>query len=397
MLLAMFAISCSMLAPGRVEATQTEATQAGAGAAPTRSSPRLVDWSRDAARQVLVDKEEGVYLGHVSTLLLDDGRTILAAYPKGHGRGAIVLKKSPDGGRTWSERLPTPASFATSLEVPTLFRVVGADGRRRIILWSGLHPARYSLSEDEGASWSELKPAGDWGGIVVMGDLVPAGAPGRHLAFFHDDGRYFKAPGAEDPRKRGVFDLYQVESLDGGATWGAPRSLHASSTLHLCEPGAVRSDDGSTLLLLMRENARRAESHWIASRDEGANWSAPSPAHPALTGDRHTIRRAKDGRLVVAYRDMNLAQDHPWKGDFVAWIGTFEDLVAARPGQAKVRLLDNQDSWDCGYPGLEALPDGTFVATTYGHWEKGAKPWIASVRFDLSELEPAPGASAPRK
>lgn len=361
-----------------------------------QASPRLVDWSRDAARQVLVDKEEGVYLGHVSTLLLDDGKTILAAYPKGHGRGAIVLKKSPDGGRTWSERLPTPDSFATSLEVPTLFRVVDAAGKRRIILWSGLHPARFSLSEDEGATWSELRPAGDWGGIVVMGDLVQSGPPGRHLAFFHDDGRYFRKKGDEDPNKRGVFDLYQVESLDGGATWGAPRSLHASSTLHLCEPGAVRSDDGSTLLLVMRENARRAESHCIASSDEGATWSAPRPVHPALTGDRHTIRRAKDGRLVVVYRDMGLAQDHPWKGDFVAWIGTYEDLAGGGAGLAKVRLLDNQDSWDCGYPGLEALPDGSFVATTYGHWEKGAKPWIQSVRFQLAELDAAPAGAGGR-
>lgn len=240
------------------------------GAATTDAAPRLVDWSRDTARQTLVDKEEGVYLGHVSTLLLDDGRTILAAYPKGHGKGAIVLKRSPDGGLTWSERLPTPPSFATSLEVPTLFRVVGADGQRRIILFSGLHPARHALSEDDGATWSELRPTGEWGGIVVMGDLVPSGAPGRYLAFFHDDGRYFRKPGEEDPKKRGVFDLYQVESLDGGASWGAPRSLHASSTLHLCEPGAVRSHDGATLLLVMRENARRAESHWIASNDEGA-------------------------------------------------------------------------------------------------------------------------------
>jgi hypothetical protein len=31
-------------------------------------------------------------------VLLEDGRTILAVYPKGHGRGAIVMKRSTDGG-----------------------------------------------------------------------------------------------------------------------------------------------------------------------------------------------------------------------------------------------------------------------------------------------------------
>ena len=359
-------------------------------APPTASSSdtaRKHDWATSSARTVVVDREAGQYLGQVSTLLLEDGKTILCVYPKGHGKGAIVYKRSTDGGLTWSERLPTPASWASSLEVPTLHRIVDSQGTRRIILWSGLHPARYSLSTDDGATWSELKPAGDWGGIVVMGDVMPAGAAGRYLAFFHDDGRFLRPPGEQDPAKRGVFDLLLSESLDGGLTWGTPRSLHASKTLHLCEPGALRSPDGKQLALLMRENARKAESHAMYSADEGASWSDPKPLHPYLTGDRHTIRRAADGRYVIVYRDMNLTADHPWKGDFVAWVGTWDDLVHARPGAHRVRLLDNQDSWDCGYPGLEVLPDGTFVATTYGYWTKGEKPYIQAVRFRLSELD----------
>ncbi|NIP96850.1 MAG: exo-alpha-sialidase, partial [Akkermansiaceae bacterium] len=92
-------------------------------------------------------------LGHVSTCLLDDGKTILAVYPKGHGRGAIVYKRSTNGGDSWSERLPTPASWATSREVPTLHRMTGADGRKRIIMWSGLYPARLAVTEDDGETW----------------------------------------------------------------------------------------------------------------------------------------------------------------------------------------------------------------------------------------------------
>ena len=74
-----------------------------------------------------------------------------------------------DGGLTWSRRLPTPKSGATSKEVPTLHGVIGPDGTKRIIMWSGLYPARLAVTEDDGAKWSELKPVGDWGGIVVMG------------------------------------------------------------------------------------------------------------------------------------------------------------------------------------------------------------------------------------
>ena len=76
-----------------------------------------------------------------------------------------------------------------------------------------------------------------------------------------------------------------------------------------------------------------------------------------------------------------------WKGDFVAWVGTWDDLVNGRDGQYKVRLKDNIDSWDCGYPGVEVLPDGTIMATTYGHWEQNEQPYILSVRFKLSELD----------
>src|SRR5215471_3333168 len=72
-----------------------------------------VDISGDQARQVIVDREPGQYLGHPTTVLLEDGKTMLIVYPKGHGRGAIVYKRSSDGGSTWSQRLPTPKSWQT--------------------------------------------------------------------------------------------------------------------------------------------------------------------------------------------------------------------------------------------------------------------------------------------
>ena len=86
--------------------------------------PPTIDLNDHADRQVIVDRQPGQYLGHPTTCLLEDGKTMLCVYPKGHGRGPIVYKRSTDGGRTWSERLPTPASWSTSKEVPTLHRVI---------------------------------------------------------------------------------------------------------------------------------------------------------------------------------------------------------------------------------------------------------------------------------
>ena len=77
----------------------------------------------------------------------------------------------------------------------------------------------------------------------------------------------------------------------------------------------------------------------------------------------------------------------PTRDDWVAWVGTWDDIVSGGEGQYRVRLMDNTKGADTAYPGLELLPDGTFVATTYGHWTEGEEPYIVSVRFTMEELD----------
>ena len=343
-----------------------------------------IDLSKQAHRQIVVDREKGQYLGHPTTVLLEDKKTMLIVYPKGHGRGGIVYKRSNDGGLTWSSRIPTPKSWSTSKEVPTLHRVIDASGQKRLIMWSGLYPARLAISENDGDSWSELTPAGDWGGIVVMGCLEPLKTgKGNYMAMFHDDGRFFK--GAMKRESNPVFTLFKTFSKDGGLTWSYPEALLARSDVHLCEPGIIRSPDGKQLCVLLRENARRRNSFVIFSNDEGENWTNPRELPASLTGDRHTGRYSKDGRLFISFRDRT--HDTRTFGDWVAGVGTYSDIVNGREGQYRVRLMDNHKSADCAYPPVEILPDDTIVTTTYGHWTKGESPYIVSVRLKLSELD----------
>ncbi len=334
---------------------------------------------------VVVDREEGQYLGHVSSVLLADQKTILAVYPKGHGQGAIVLKKSTDGGATWSPRLPTPASWATSLECPSIHRIRIAGGRERLILWSGLFPARLSHSEDDGATWSELAAAGDWGGIVVMGGVERL-ADGTYVGLFHDDGRFFSREG----KRRQVSTVYQTRSTDGGLHWTTPTAVVSDPDAFHCEPGIVRSPDGTELAVLLRENNRSKNSHVMFSQDESKTWSAPTEVGKALTGDRHIATYAPDGRLLVTFRDM--ADGSPTKGDWLLWIGRYEMLRQGGDTGVRVRLMDNQNSWDCAYAGLHALPDGTIVGITYGHWDKGAPPYIVCVRVAIAEVDRLAGS-----
>ena len=338
-----------------------------------------IDLAAETDRQVVVDREPGHYLGHPTTVLLEDNRSILIVYPQGHGRGPIVMKRSPDGGLTWSPRLPVPENWATSQEVPTLFRVEDRERVRRLIMFSGLYPIRVAVSEDDGESWSPLEPIGDFGGIVAMSSLVRL-KNGDYMALFHDDGRFLKNAG-----ERTRFQVFKTLSRDGGLTWGDPEVVTEHPDADLCEPGAIRSPDGRTIALLLRENSRTHNSFVVFSTDEGETWTEPRGVPAALTGDRHTAKYGADGRLFVSFRDM--AEGSPTKGDWVGWVGTFEDIQEGREGQYRVRLLDNKNDWDAAYPGVEVLPDGTFVVTTYGHWVEGEEPFVVSVRFTMDELD----------
>ncbi|MDA0347384.1 MAG: sialidase family protein [Verrucomicrobia bacterium] len=364
------------------------------------SSPQIpfIDLASDYYRQVLVDREEGQYLGHPSTCLLDDGRTILTVYPKGHGKGGLVYKRSIDGGLTWSERLATPESWATSREVPTLHRVTDAAGKKRIILFSGLYPIRMAVTEDDGENWSELNPIGDFGGIVTMGCYFSIrNKPGHYTCLFHDDGRFIRENSKrQDPA---VMTLYKTSSTDGGLTWGQPETIFSSAEIHLCEPGVIRSPDSKQLAVLLRENRRVKNSHIIFSNDEGKTWSEPRELPITLTGDRHTGKYGPDGRLFISFRGVTPTkgfkfQDSqeeagkmPTNGDWAGWVGTWDDLVNGTPGQYVVRLMDNKKGYDTTYPGVEVLPDGTFVIVTYGHWTEHEEPYIMCVRFKLNELD----------
>ncbi|MSO21684.1 MAG: exo-alpha-sialidase [Acidobacteria bacterium] len=342
----------------------------------------VIDLAHEKHRQVVVDKEKGQYLGHPTTVLLEDNKTIIVVYPAGHGRGRIHMKRSIDGGLTWSERLPVPENWSTSLEVPTIHRVIDKRGKKRLILFSGLYPVRMSVSEDDGASWTPLAPVGDWGGIVTMGCVKPLkSGKGHYMALFHDDGRFIKKGGKELP----TMTLYKSFSKDGGLTWSSPQEIYKSDRVHLCEPGIIRSPDGKQLCVLLRENKRVRNSHVIFSNDEGRTWTQPRELPAALTGDRHTGKYGPDGRLFVSFRDT--AYETPTRGDWVGWVGTYDDIVQGREGQYRVRLMDNLERSDCAYPGVEILPGGTFVTTTYGHWEPGQPPFVVSLRFTLEELD----------
>lgn len=153
-----------------------------------------------------------------------------------------------------------------------------------------------------------------------------------------------------------------------------------------CEPCVFYSPDKKQLVCIARENNRVGNSLMMFSNDEGKTWSAMRETPWGVTGDRHVARYLKDGRLLIAFRDM--APDSPTKGHFVAWVGTYKDLIEGTSGQYRIKLLHSYAGSDCGYPGLEVLPDGTIVAITYVKYKPGKKLHsIVEVRFKLDETD----------
>ena len=122
------------------------------------------------------------------------------------------------------------------------------------------------------------------------------------------------------------------------------------------------------------------------SQDQAKTWSKPVDTPWGLTGDRHQSIYTKDGRLVIAFRDQ--APESSTRGHFVAWVGTYEDIQKSRPGRYRVKLLHSYAGWDCGYPGLQILPDGTIIATTYIKYRPGKeKHSVVSTRFKITETD----------
>ena len=349
---------------------------------PTGYTIPTVDLSKQTWRQVVVERIPDRYLGHPTTVLLRDNRTILCTYPLGHGGPAAVLKRSTDGGLTWSERLPVPASWATATNCPCIHRLTGPGGVERLFVFEGVGAMRQSVSLDEGETWTPFEANG-LHCIVAPITIVPI-ARGRLLAMYH------RGQGDKD---RPPLTLWQSLSADGGLTWGPERMIAEMDAADPCEPAVIRSPDGKQLAAVIRENQRRYNSLLIVSHDEGETWSKPVELPASLTGDRHMPRYAHDGRLVMTFRDQ--AEESPTRGDFVAWVGTYDDLVNLREGQYRVWLLDAARKGDLGYPGLELLPDGTFVTTTYAQLAEGEKNSVVSIHFSLEEIDERAAAAPP--
>ncbi|MFZ2277436.1 MAG: sialidase family protein [Prosthecobacter sp.] len=354
-------------------------------AAEDRPDLPLADISGHKDRQTVIAQGTAeVYQGHPTTTLLADGKTILCVWCINHGGAAGPMSRSDDGGVTWT-RIDElmPPGYKTHLNCPSIYRMTDPAGKERVWVFSAAKGTRKGpgmpsiMSEDGGSTWKEMPPLG-FPCVMTFSSIVRL-KDGAYLGLYH------RGPGGAD---KAPLEVLQTLSKDGGFTWSEPHVVAAVEGKNPCEPFVFRSPDGSELCCLMRENTHKERSLMMFSRDEGKTWTTPVNTPWGLTGDRHAGVFTKDGRMVVAFRDQAL--NSPTKGHFVAWVGTYDDIKNSRPGQYRIKLLHSyaERAGDCGYPGVELLPDGTIVATTYIKITPGKeKNSVVSVRFNLKTTD----------
>ena len=256
----------------------------------------LIDYSKDTDKHVIVEPgTEEIYQGHPTTVLLPDGKTILAVWTRNHGGPCGPMKKSTDGGLTW-EDVVTPPQWKQMRNCPSIYRLSDPGGRTRLIIYAKDARAEgetdseivRAVSEDDGKTWSDMKGIGI-DSVMPWCTIIPIEGGKKLLAATNA-----RRVGDPEPYSNNTI---QSTSTDGGLTWSKPRIICDMPGYKPCEPCFIRSPDGKQIVCLMRENTRKLNALYMTSDDEGKTWSEPKQLQGALTGDRHQAKYAPDGRL----------------------------------------------------------------------------------------------------
>ncbi len=256
--------------------------------------------------RITVARAEPGRLAHFPDIVkLTDGR-LLATYREGEGHvrsdGRILVVESADGGETWAQpRVAVDGPWDD--RDPKLVRL--ADGTvvlsYFVIDWSTqprhtVHGTHVRRSTDGGRTWSEPAVVG----TAMSGDGLTAWACSHGAAAELDGGDlllplYGKRPG--DTWQRATV----VRSRDGGRTWpaGGEVLLAAAEGVHFQEP-TLTVIDGQVVALI-----RTTVGHAYLSRstDGGRSWTTPEPTD--MPASSHHALPLSTGEVLITYGDLS--------------------------------------------------------------------------------------------
>ena len=335
------------------------------------------------------------YEAHPTSVMLPDGKTILAFWDVQAAGPCGPAAVSTDAGRTWTridERIP--AAFAECHDEPKAYRFIDPKTQKpRIRVFASYGTATWAswrgpadrplaeampsiLSEDDGQTWKMMPPLGaDFACDVCFTGMARLD-DGSYLGVFsrgpHPNG------GGGPCRVMGSF------SRDGGLTWEKPFEIAAGKNRNLIMPTVFRSPDGKELCLIAADNPYKGgfPSFMSFSTDGGRSWTPPRPTAAEIRGFEHAVAHLSDGRLVLVF---------PHGDGLYGWIGDYAALKSGKAAGGKsVKLCHDYGGMfsSCGSPRVHVRADGEIVVVAHAlNNLKHPMPGVLALHFTAEEVD----------
>lgn len=273
-----------------------------------------------------------------------DPRNIVAAWMAG---GQIVVARSLDGGRTWSNpraapftqcSKPRPMQPALGVVVGDPFVAFGADGRAYVAaltidisggtdLASVRTAAVVITSADGGRTWGPPRyaipfPSPEVKGVFLY-DNVSVGTDPVEPGLV-----YVTSTGARQVQVMGSATLVGPAvvalSRDGGVTWSAPRDATPPRARSIASaPQVLALGGGMASIFYQTTTAEGSELAMVSSTDEGTTWGPPrrlvSVVPRAPFEEVETVTEVGRHRLLTAEDIVSVAADPERRHIYVAF------------------------------------------------------------------------------
>ncbi len=337
--------------------------------------------------------QDGYHTYRIPSLLVTAKGTVLA-FCEGrksgsgdHGDVDLIVKRSTDGGRTWSPHaIAYEEGGDAKITIGNPCPVVDAKtGTLWLPFTRDNKAVLLTSSTDDGQTWSAprnvssttMKPDWDWVATGPgIGIQLTRGAHKGRLVIPSDHKRTLAGKQLE-------WNSHMMFSDDGGQTWQISTPIQAGGN----ECQVIEREDGSLLVNTRMQGGWQGLRGIATSTDGGATWTAISPEAqlpcPKCEGSllRYAFLNSQSpGRLLFS----NPFPPEPKDG---------------KPSGARARMtvresVDDGKTWPVAkrlhegpsaYSSLARLPDGTILCL-YEAGEKNAYQTLRLARFNLEWL-----------
>ena len=269
--------------------------------------------------------------------------------------GAIMIKRSPDSGRTWSQ--PVAVCAIPGWDCSGANRILQLKNGQLLMFvfqakWQTTNsgpPIRdshvyNSRSLDGGRTWSEfgteVKLFDGWTEPYAHGDLLLA-----------DDGNWLLPVHGSDSIGGRTYSTLAISS-DRGQTWVRRGIIASAEGINFYETDLIRLENGR-LLGVIRTDDPPFDTYQAYSNDDGHSWSDPTPT--GFRGPTPRLFQLNNGALMCAYRDRD--PERPGV--------SYSITVDVGQEWRFIGQLYESIDWNCGYPDMVRLPNNEIFCVFY--------------------------------